>query len=72
MKGTYEVGMHKTREKVNRIQFCVITFFRKEIIFYSPLFSYKSSVRFSTLRILKVIMLFTRDCVGGVRFAQEM
>jgi hypothetical protein len=49
MNGTYEVGMHKAREKVKwHTIFCVITFFRNEIIFYVPLFSYKTSVRVST------------------------
>jgi hypothetical protein len=49
MNGTYEVGTHKAREKVKwSIIISVITFFRNEIIFYLPLFSYKLSVRFST------------------------
>ena len=49
MNGTYEIGTHKAREKVKwHTIFYVITFFRYEIIFYVPLFSYKPSVGFST------------------------
>jgi hypothetical protein len=60
----YEVGTQKAKEKVkSQTVFCVITFYRNEIIFNVPLFSYTLPVRFSaTTYIESDYVLYCRLC----------